>query len=234
MATVFFTHIKKTAGTSMKRSVFGPHVPKKRCHQFNGYRSALAAVGVFNLVEGHYPYGVHHFYGVEQPRYFVMLREPIDRAVSQYYFIKRCTSPTHTHPNLEYAEETNLVEFYSQPGFQNVQTRAVAGLLSEYVGRYISLNENLRKMVLRRAKRNLIERYEAFGLKERFEESVRLFADCLDVQPKWSKQRHKNTLDRPSVEDLDENIRHSLRQSNDLDAKLYEFACDRFDAQKRG
>ena len=230
-ATIFFTHIKKTAGTSVKRSVLDPHISESEQHRPQGYRCALTTRGNFDLIEGHFPYGVHYLYGIVRPRYFVMLREPVDRLTSHYYFIKRCTSSTYTHPNVQYAEENDLAEFYKRPGFQNLQTRVVAGLVTQYAGRYLSLNGSLGKVVLRRAKRNLIERYEAFGLKERFEDSVRLFASCLGVQPEWANQHHKSTSNRPSVADLSEHTRQSLRKSNALDVKLYEFARDRFEDQ---
>jgi hypothetical protein len=175
---------------------------------------------------------MHLFYGCKNPRYFVMLRDPIDRAVSHYHFVKECKSSSYTHPQYQYAKQNSIVEFYEDPAFQNLQTRVVSGLFSEYAGRFFGLNGIWNDVVLGKAKHNLIERYEAFGLKEQFDASVRLFADCINVQPRWPERRHKNTPERPSVSDLDERTRTLLRKRNALDVELYEFARAHFDAQK--
>ncbi len=230
-STLFLTHIRKTAGTSVRRSVFDPHIPESRRHRPNGYRAAIAARGPFDLVEGHFPYGMHHFYGVRNPRYFVMLRRPVDRAVSFYYFIEACSGPSYEHPRLEEVRKNSLTEFYEKPVHQNVQTRFVAGLLSEYAGRYVDLNGRLGKAVLRRAKQNLVDSYEAFGLKEHFKDSVRLFANCLDVAPEWPEKRYKTTGERPDVGDLQKRVRRSVRRSNSLDVELYKFAREQFGRQ---
>jgi hypothetical protein len=172
---------------------------------------------------------MHRFYRVENPRYFVMLRCPVDRAVSFYYFVEACSDSSYKHPRLEEVRKNDLAEFYRNPVHQNVQTRFVAGLLSEYAGRYLDLNGRLGRAVLRRAKKNLVESYEAFGLKEQFKNSVRLFASRLDVTPEWPEKRHKKTGERPGVSDLDEHVRHAIRDSNSLDMELYRFAQDEFE-----
>ncbi|WP_259211048.1 sulfotransferase family protein [Salinibacter ruber] len=231
MSVLFYTHIRKTAGTSVRRSVFDPHITESKRHRPNGYRAAIAAQGPFDLVQGHFPYGLHHFYGTSNPRYFVMLRRPVDRAVSFYYFVEACSGPSYTHPRLEEVRKNSLTEFYENPIHQNVQTRFVAGLLSDYAGRYLSLNGSLGRAVLRRAKQNLIEQYEAFGLKERFKDSVWLFANRLDVTPEWPEKRHKKTGERPAVSDLDEHVRRTVRQYNSLDVELYRFARKQFGQQ---
>jgi len=229
--TIFLTHIQKTAGTSVRSSVLDPYVSELNRHRPNGYRAAITARGTFDLVEGHFPYGIHHLYGTKNPRYFVMLRHPVDRAVSFYYFIKACSGSSYEHPRLKEVRENSLVEFYEKAAHQNVQTRYVAGLLPEYAGRYLDLNGRLGETVLRRAKQNLVERYEAFGLKGRFEDSVRLFAQCLDVEPEWPEKRYKKTGERPDVADLEAHVRRSIRRANSLDVELYNLAKEKFAQQ---
>jgi hypothetical protein len=195
----------------------------------NGYRSAITTRGSFRLVDGHFPYGIHHLLGVESPQYFAMLRNPVDRAVSHYYFIKSCEGPSYTHPRLNDVKKNDLVDFYQKiTRHQNVQTRFIAGIGWEFAGRHLSSNSQRGQWALKRAKWNLRNRYAAFGLKERFKASARLFASILGVQPRWSDKRHKATPDRPSLDDLPEEICRSLRQANSFDVELYEFAADLF------
>jgi hypothetical protein len=82
--TFFLTHVPKTAGTSMRKAVFEPRVSESDIYSFSGIRRALSSRVEFDLLTGHHPYGVHKLYAVNTPRYFVMLRDPIDRAIYQY------------------------------------------------------------------------------------------------------------------------------------------------------
>ena len=166
------------------------------------------------------------------PRYFVMLRDPVDRAISQYYFTKMADTAWYSHPDLEEVKTNDLTDFYRKPTRQNLQTRFVAGLAWEWVGRHVSLNGRLGSLVLKRAKRNLLQKYEAFGLKERFEESAHLIGTRLGVEPELPEKRHKKTRERPSKEDLSEGVLRQLRELNSLDVALYECAEAHFGTQK--
>jgi hypothetical protein len=202
MRTLFFTHIPKTAGTVMRTAVFKPAVNSSDCYGYEGIRSAVTSNADFGLLVGHYPYGVHHLYGVSTPRYFVLLRRPIERAISHYYFIKDANSPTYTHPQSSVVEGHTLASLYERPEYQNMQTRFVAGLFWQVVGRRLSLNGRIGQYVLRRAKQNLVERYEAFGLKERFEDTADLFGRRIGMEPEIPDRRIKKRSERPSAEDL--------------------------------
>jgi hypothetical protein len=229
MSTIFLTHIPKTAGTSIRRSVFDPHISSSVRFSPNGYRSALTTRREFRLVDGHFPYGIHYLLGVDSPQYFVMLRNPVDRAISHYYFIKSCEGPFYTHPRIEDVRQNNLVDFYQTISrHQNVQTRFIAGVGWEFAGRHMSSNGWWGQWALQRAKWNLENRYIAFGLKEQFKASARLFSSIIGVQPEWTEKRHKATPDRPLIGDLSEEARRSLRRANSLDMELYSFAVDLF------
>jgi hypothetical protein len=220
----------------MRIAVFEPHVPESRHHDPDGYWTALRSDASFDLLAGHCSaYGVHRFYDVEQPRYFVMLREPVDRAASYYYFVRQSMrSDSYSHPALEDATKYTLAEFYERPEYQNIQTRYIAGVEWEYAGRYLDLNGKMGKLALQRAKSNLTKKYEAFGLKERFEESAELMASRLGVEVSVPEKKYKSTRNRPMVSDLSDATRRSLRQANALDVALYEFARVRFLSLTRG
>jgi predicted nucleotidyltransferase len=128
MSALFFTHIPKTAGTDMRAAVFNPSVARHARHRWKRVQSSIRSSVDFRLLVGHYPYGVHRLYGVSAPRYFVLLRHPIERAISHYYFIKDANSPTYRHPQSSIVEDHTLVSLHEQPAFQNVQTRYISGL----------------------------------------------------------------------------------------------------------
>lgn len=161
-----------------------------------------------------------------------MLRDPVDRAISKFYFTKMGDKPWYSHPNLAEVQGNELVGFYRNPVHQNLQTRFVAGLVSEWIGRYISFNGPIGTLILKQAKQNLLKTYEAYGLKERFEESAALFANRIGAQPVVSEKRRKKTRDRPAKEELSRGTIRDLRTLNSLDVKLYDFAVQRFKSQK--
>jgi hypothetical protein len=215
----------------MRKAVFDPHIPASKRLRFTGIRNALSSTASFRVLSGHYPYGVHRLYGIDDPRYFVMLREPIDRAISHYFFIQACDGPDYRHPRLDDARSENIVGLYQKPAYQNMQTRFVAGLGWEYAGRFLNLNDRLGQWALSRAKFHLTHRYDAFGLQDRFQDSAQLFADRIEVNPHRPKKRHKRTPDRPTPSDLSNAATGALQRANALDVALHRFAVEHFEVQ---
>lgn len=232
MCRILFTHVPKTSGTSIRHSVFGKNIPDDLQHSFQGMRKAIFGKNEFELLTGHYPYGIHLVYGIKQPRYFLMLREPIDRAISYYYFIKRWSEkPDYLHPYTDEVNSKTILEFYKNTKHQNAQTRFASGLLSSRLGAYMNLNNRVGKWVLNRAQKNLIENYEAFGLKERFDDSAKLFSSRINIDYEEPEMHYMKTPNRPLVQDLSEKEINVLRVYHSLDIELYKFAKDHFDKQ---
>ena len=123
---IVFTHIDKTAGTSFIDTLITPNYPDGigGIMQGAGFKGNLfALLSRPALIIGHTPYGLHHF--TRRPvDYVTFLRDPIDRAVSFYYFLKSpFFPPGHPHPFARHAHAVGLAEFYQDRHFQNWQTR---------------------------------------------------------------------------------------------------------------
>jgi len=108
---------------------------------------------------GHLPYGIHRFVSGEgQPRYYTMLRDPVERAISFYYecLWPRGDKKVADHPEHATAWKHDLIDFYQIPRFRNVQTRMIAGTWANYFGQYVAFDRiGLGKMVLSIAKTHL-------------------------------------------------------------------------------
>lgn len=65
------THVLKTVGTPIRKSVFDHEVATNNVHRFTGVRSALKHEKSFNSLVGYYPYGVHWQFREQTPKYFV-------------------------------------------------------------------------------------------------------------------------------------------------------------------
>jgi hypothetical protein len=233
MAKVLFSHIPKTAGSSMREAVFPPFIEEGR-EVFQGFRGFLSLSTDFQFLRGHYPYGLHwlrpSLWG--QVRQFVMLRDPVERAISHYYFIRNTSHADFKHPSLEDATSHSLTDFCRLPHYQNLQVRYVAGLPHCLVMRRFCLSGMWRRLVLRTAKFHLRSGYEAFGLAERFEASANLFASKLGVKASIPERRHKETPNRPSRSDIDQATLSKLRKLNAGDMELYNFAKEHFSEQR--
>ena len=208
-----------------------PNIPADRVLRCGGARSLRA--GLKNnprlaLITGHAPYGLHHFTS-RKVEYITFLRDPIDRAISHYYFIREAHDPPrYTHPLYEYASSVSLLEFYRNRAHQNRQTRFLAGFAAHRIYDRVS-SAAVEKAILNRAIKNLRYRYVCFGLQNRFNDSIALFQSKFDWPEVVKAERHKKTEKRLRVEDLDDETLQALRECNALDTKLYEFAQAQFD-----
>ena len=230
---VFFTHIPKTGGTSLRKTLFQKVFSEKEMYQPRGYRALLFERSSFEYLGGHRPYGVHRLSTEsDAPRYYTMLRDPVERAISFYYecLWPRGDKKVADHPEHATAWRHDLVEFYRIPRFQNVQARMLAGVWADLLGRYVSLDRiGIGAAVASAAKRHLRNQYEAFGITEEFEESRQRIASTLGHDPPPLEKKHKTNPDRPTADDLSTSERRALRRLNRLDADVYDFARELFD-----
>jgi len=225
---LIFTHIPKTAGTSFVSTVLAPNFPEGAVQEGGSIKSCIAVMrNQAEVITGHTPYGIHRL-TTRKAIYITFLRDPIDRAVSYYYFVRESICGTYKHPLYDFTNAVSLAEFYQNRLYQNWQTRYLAGYLADRL--YASSpTPSLDRSILDHALKNLRENYACFGLMERFDESVCLFQKTFGWRNAVSVEHKKKTQSRPRVRELDEETLDVLRKAHELDQQLYDSAVTRFD-----
>ena len=211
-----FTHIPKVGGSSFKRSVIEPNIDPEGIYKFHGLRSfALARLQNYQFVEGHYPYGIHSFTR-SHCHYYTLLREPIDRAISYYYFVRQCDYSYYRHPDLPAAKALDLVEFTRlRP---NIQSRMIAGYP------HCLFSGMSRTLLLRLAMRNLCHNYKCFGLLENFEDFASRVSLMNGCNYRFVFGHSTVTWQRPKVDHISMAQDLALRKILRADLELYAFA----------
>lgn len=230
--TVVFLHLPRTAGSTMlsilrhrysKQTTFftTPHQPDFGLGILYGLsqpeRDRLC------LIAGHMPYGIHDHFS-HHVGYFTFVRDPVERSISDYYFVQN-QPPTHyLHRYANALSLPDYLEYRASIARDNVQTRLISGLWDSVP--FDPRNDAL----LEQAKQNLKKNFIMVGLAERFDESLVILKRLLDLRRIYYTPRNVNPS-CPRSENLPESTIKSLRYYNQLDHKLYLFSRALFQKQ---
>lgn len=220
MNTIIYVHLPKAAGRTLTDVVYRQYWPEKdRIWKTKGYfdgsffRDGTEEVILEEqpaVVLGHLYYGLHE--RLSWPcEYATMLRDPMDRALSQYFHFRRAAE----HPLHEAAMERDLEAFLKRGVttlMDNAQTRFLSGHWDAPYGRCTD-------EMLWAALRNL-DSMSVVGLVEHFDASLLLLQRAFRWRAPYYIPVNVNS-GRPGVEELSESARRLLRRHNELDTELY-------------
>jgi hypothetical protein len=160
-------------------------------------------------------YGIHEFLP-QGATYFTMLRDPVARTLSAYYFIlRRPLNPLHRKVTKEKLTIEDCIRLF--PKRHNLQCRLIAGVNDSTT----IADERLLDM----AKEHLIKSFSVVGIAERFEESLMLMAKTFD----WEIPFYKNCKVSKTRPQIGPNTVEMIRDHNRLDVELYEFGKNLFE-----
>jgi hypothetical protein len=172
---------------------------------------------------GHMPFGLHELLPPTRsnPRYFTMVRDPVARIVSEYYWgrIKGNLYPTYS----TYGHAT-LQEFVTDDRFawsRNMQTRMIAGEGAIWDPDKSTLD------TLGNAFDNIIEWYDFVGRQEMFS-ATKVALMRLYGWPRCGPDDWFNASVRPPSPGVDAVLSAQIRERNQYDVMLYEWVVKRF------
>jgi len=205
-----FLHIPKTGGTTLN-SIFTREYTVKEFHNHDLFDRKVIPFSELNedhkrrinAISGHHFYGVHEFFN-KPYRYFTMLRHPVDRVLSLYYYLKE-----NNYPGYEWMKEMTLEEFIeTSPEAQNNQTTLLCGY---------PINPDVNTAKER------IKSFDMVGITELFNESLYLLKKTF----KWHNIQYRKmniTKTRLTKEAVPEATLRLIEKYNEMDLEVYNYA----------
>ena len=231
---LYFLHLEKTGGTSFTELLDHQFPDKDRLqvmwlHRIDG--KSPEELEKFRLFRGHLNYNFHKRLN-NKPITITMLREPIDRVVSLYYFWRNEASkePGETPWDVQIAVDKDFEEFLADERLRHA--------LFNYQTRTILTEKN--NLMLKRTEDQLIARginrlheFPFVGLLDRFNDSIALLYYTFGWFPKdlFKPPKTKSNPNRPSIDDIPPHICERIKELNRADIALYEYAQELFETR---
>jgi hypothetical protein len=214
-SNTIFIHIPKTGGTTINTAMQGTAWQTEP--NFN-YRHILASNKYSNAGDIFNP---DNFEKYKAYKIFMMLRHPIDRVTSEYYFIKeRFTfmellkeKPSSFKSYIRNSQTQNgVVNFLKGRRFYDIQ-KATSSDLDDIL--------------------DAIDEIPVYvGIFEDFAASLEYFKRHIGIEWKPEIEVKRMTFKRPDAEELPQDIKDLILEYNQLDLELYNYALEKFNQEK--
>jgi hypothetical protein len=228
--SLIFLHIPKAAGSTLHKIIARQYASDSiysidglRVHESIAEFKQLpeAKRSEIKVLKGHMRFGLHEY--LPQPStYITILRDPVERIISHYYYVLR--SPEHYLYEQVTSRNMSLTDYICSgitKELNNSQTRLLCTKAA------LETYEQGSKEILESAKKNIQEKFAVVGLAEKFDETLIL----LKRNFKWNLPfyiKANITKDRPLKNDISQETLKIIEQYNELDVELYEFISKKF------
>jgi len=213
--TIFF-HMPKTGGSSMAdllSAIYGDRYKRMSSKELAYLFENHSPVTDIQAVLGHYSLADKFYYHIKQPiNHLTVFREPVDRVVSHYYFLRK----ERSHHQHNIAMKYTLKEIFEtdraiELGVSNRQVRMMSSVGFATKPR----------IALALAKENVSRLFTFIGLYENYNEFVQICAEKFN----WPKAGIPwvNGSIRPKMDEIEPELIQTIKDHNTLDLELYDF-----------
>jgi hypothetical protein len=210
MSEIIFIHIPKTGGTTINSAMNETYWQTKPGYNYRHILSDKSSnSGDLFLPKNKSKY--------QNEKIFMMLRHPVDRLVSEYYFINNRNEFT----NLIKSKPKTFEEYVESPQTQNYVINFLKGNRM-----YSTVRPNDEDLT------SIIDSIDTLpihvGIFEQFSESLTYFTKHMGLEWKKDIPIKRMTIRRPKIENLSEELIQLIEKNNALDLKLYEHCLNKF------
>ncbi len=229
---LIYIHIPKTGGNTLTAIIRREYGQKNILIMGKDNKKDLKYINSNELIQadilkGHIPFGYHkHYSKPNQVSYFTMLRNPVRRIISLYYFILK-NENHRVHKTLK-DKEYSLIDFVKSgvERTDNSQVRFLSNNLdTPFGGCTVDMLES--------AKYNIEKHFDVAGLVEQFDESLLLLQERYNWKTPYYIRNNVTGYSK-SKSDLDENTLGIVKKFNNLDIELYNWVKARISNQIEG
>ena len=229
---LFYIHVPKTAGTTMKLIIIWlykwdeifwakstDYIKKKLKALDNEHLNNI------KIVAGHTPFGMHRHFEFSDYRYFTILRDPVERAISQFFYMQQKPKhpyyPIATNPDYTYEE---LLENKLINNTFNVQTYWLIGENPDFFKKGVYDEE-----VVKQAKANIDKHFAFIGLNDRFDESLILMKRKFN----WTLPFYtpKNINKKKKKDKVSARTLELIQHYNQMDIELFNYCKAKFESE---
>lgn len=206
-----FIHIPKTGGTTINTAMQGTYW--QTTPDFN-YRHIDSKSMISNSADIFNPRNVEKY---KDFKLFMMLRNPIDRAISEFSFIKERRDFFSLLKN----KPKDLKEYVSNPQTSN---GVIKFLLGHKMYSPIKITEHDIYTVL-----DAIDALPIYtGIFEEFGKSLAYFSENTGVTFNNKLEVKRITFKRPKVDEISNEVKNLIIENNQFDFELYNYCLDKF------
>jgi hypothetical protein len=169
----------------------------------------------FNLIQGH---GAHRLLRYADPKIksATILRDPVDRIISHYYYVLR--NPSHHLYTDVTVKGMSLLDYATS----NLSPE----LCNDYVCRFLQVSareaeENPDETVLR-AFNTLQKDFTVIGTVDNLNSAMHSLARIALFRYEFKDGKLNATVDRPKLNEIDPETLHAIAEVNHLDVRLYQ------------
>jgi hypothetical protein len=184
----------------------------------------------YPVIAGHFHSPIPRNGARRQRARVTILRDPIDRAISEYYYYRNDVQRVEWNKLAILAKDHDLYGY-----IKILEAKRDVAISNFYSRRFASqLSRQLwsEDKIFRLARAALVN-YDFVGIQEQFVDSVDLFCCRFGLPPVLETPRVNVTSSRKRLQDIDSKTRDHLVGMNRLDIELYDYALENFQTEKR-